>query len=831
MGLINVKWQGSSLKQDASNRLVTDSEKTTWNNKANSSHTHTKSEVGLGNVDNTADSTKSVKYATSAGSTSNVIDVGAGSDNKSRHVWFSNTSPETSRVYSDKFQYNPATDVLTVGSITGSASSAASVPWSGVTGKPSTFTPSAHTHTKSQVGLGNVDNTADSVKSVKYATSAGSATKATQDSDSQQITTTYIKGLSVSGRTITYTKGDNTTGTITTQDTNTDTKVTQSAIKSSDYTNWRPIIWGSSNSANEGFTPTTVTDSVFSDPNLTYQPSSGTLRATVFKGKLSGTADAANSVAWGNVSGRPSSLPASDVYAWAKASTKPSYSWNEIASKPSTFTPSSHTHNYAGSNSAGGAANYVAAGPASVTSEVYRHVWFSDAGTETARCYNDSFKYDPKSNKLTVNISGSANSVPWSGVTGKPSVPESGDFSAGTLEDLLKNVQGKSPRMGSTNITKDTRVTNSWYNFIYIPHRDGIGGDNMDYGTLLLFPMTFNGESAIIRAGKNGSVQSIYTIYSSRNIGEASVNYATSAGTANAVAWSNVSGKPSTFPPSSHTHSYIPLSGGTITGNILPSKNNSYYLGKENSAFYQITGQNIYAQYLKPINNTSTIGVYTDPWNAGHFESLRSGTISCSKVSFFPSGQNKTLFPDTYLSMNCLTNSSDSKSYGIINFYYDKNIVSLQPTIGSNARSIFLPNASGTLQISSSDIRLKDNVKDSNINALEFINKIKIRQFDWKESGKGHQDIGFIADELEELDSNLSVGGGTDISEYKNENGKCIKKEIMNVKCVNTFYLQGYEVKAIQELSSKVDALEKENNNLKDIINQLLERVTTLENK
>ena len=86
------------------------------------------------------------------------------------------------------------------------AGSATSVPWSGVTGKPSTFTPSSHTHTKSQitdfptsmpasdvyawakaaskpsytkaeVGLGNVDNTADANKSVKYASSAGSATK------------------------------------------------------------------------------------------------------------------------------------------------------------------------------------------------------------------------------------------------------------------------------------------------------------------------------------------------------------------------------------------------------------------------------------------------------------------------------------------------------------------------------------------------------------------------------------------------------------------------------------------------------------------------------
>ena len=47
-----------------------------------------------------------------------------------------------------------------------------------------------------------------------------------------------------------------------------------------------------------------------------------------------------------------------------------------------------------------------------------------------------------------------------------------------------------------------------------------------------------------------------------------SVKYATTAGSANAVAWGNVSGKPSTYPPSSHTHSYLPLSGGATTGRI-----------------------------------------------------------------------------------------------------------------------------------------------------------------------------------------------------------------------------------------------------------------------
>lgn len=40
--------------------------------KADTGHTHTKSEVGLGNVDNTADADKSVKYATSAGSAASV---------------------------------------------------------------------------------------------------------------------------------------------------------------------------------------------------------------------------------------------------------------------------------------------------------------------------------------------------------------------------------------------------------------------------------------------------------------------------------------------------------------------------------------------------------------------------------------------------------------------------------------------------------------------------------------------------------------------------------------------------------------------------------------
>lgn len=48
---------------------------------------------------------------------------------------------------------------------------------------------------------------------------AGTATKATKDSAGLNINQTYIKGLSVRGQIITYTKGNGSTGTIKTQDT------------------------------------------------------------------------------------------------------------------------------------------------------------------------------------------------------------------------------------------------------------------------------------------------------------------------------------------------------------------------------------------------------------------------------------------------------------------------------------------------------------------------------------------------------------------------------------------------------------------------------------
>lgn len=72
--------------------------------------------------------------------------------------------------------------------------------------------------------------------------------------------------------------------------------------------------------------------------NQTYLPignsSQEIITSTTIGSQSVNHANTAGSVAWSNVSGRPSSMPASDVYDWAKASSKPSYSWSEISGRP-----------------------------------------------------------------------------------------------------------------------------------------------------------------------------------------------------------------------------------------------------------------------------------------------------------------------------------------------------------------------------------------------------------------------------------------------------------------------------------------------------------------
>ena len=98
---------------------------------------------------------------------------------------------------------------------------------------------------------------------------------------------------------------------------------------------------------------------------------------------------------------------------------------------------------------------------------------------------------------------------------------------------------------------------------------------------------------------------------------------------------------------------------------------------------------------------------------------------------------------------------------------------------------------------SSSDIRLKFNIKESNQDCLDLISKINFKSFDWKKDkfgyAKEHTKTGIIADELQELDDSLV---------YTHN------KDEEKTKYIDDFRLLAVTTKAVQELNKKVEKLQ-----------------------
>ena len=150
--------------------------------------------VGLGNVDNTADSTKSVNYAASAGNAAKVnghnVNADVPSDAKftDTDTWRPlGTTADTACAGNDSRLSNarPASDVYA---------------WAKASTKPA--------YNKAEVGLGNVDDTADSTKSVNYAASAENAAKVNGHNVNADVPSdakfTDTKGTCLSGRSSSY---------------------------------------------------------------------------------------------------------------------------------------------------------------------------------------------------------------------------------------------------------------------------------------------------------------------------------------------------------------------------------------------------------------------------------------------------------------------------------------------------------------------------------------------------------------------------------------------------------------------------------------------------
>lgn len=172
--------------------------------KAPSSHTHTKSEVGLGNVDNTADATKSVKYAISAGSASSAAALTSNAGSSTQPVYFSGGKPVACSYTLGKSV--PADALFTdhtygnmKGATSSSAGSAGLVPAPNI-GDQLKFlradgTWVIPTNTTYSVGTTSYSGT------TKLYTSTGSATDGTM---TQNAITTALNGKSATGHTHNY---------------------------------------------------------------------------------------------------------------------------------------------------------------------------------------------------------------------------------------------------------------------------------------------------------------------------------------------------------------------------------------------------------------------------------------------------------------------------------------------------------------------------------------------------------------------------------------------------------------------------------------------------
>lgn len=158
---------------------------------------------------------------------------------------------------------------------------------------------------------------------------------------------------------------------------------------------------------------------------------SGSVAWGKITGKPSTFTPATHSHAWGDITGKPStfapsahkhvkaditdfptSLPASDVKAWAKAADKPSYSWGEIANKPSTFTPAGHKHVKADITDFPTLGTAAAKNVGDFAAASHSHSWDSVTGKPTTfapSSHNHDDRYYTES-EMDTKLGGKANS-------------------------------------------------------------------------------------------------------------------------------------------------------------------------------------------------------------------------------------------------------------------------------------------------------------------------------------------------------------------------------------------------------------------------------------
>lgn len=691
------------------------------------------------------------------------------------------------------------------------ASSKPSYSWSEIGSKPSTFTPSSHNHSyltlygsrPANINFSTSTNGAGAMFHF-VATSSTKTGKPPEDSNVLQMNWDNNGGWDTQ---FAISNGSSTHSYIRSQNNGTWGNWT-TLLDSSNYNNYSPSKTGTGASGTWGINITGASGSCTGNAATASNASKvngHTVNSDVPSGaKFTDTntwrplGTAANTACAGNDSRLSNARPASDVYAWAKASSKPSYSWSEITSKPSTFTPASHTH------------AYIPLSGGTITGSIIR----SSGGSWISARNN-------------VAVRGTATGKDsWNPVVGQAT--PNGYW---TIGNLASNDNLAFSYTSNTNYNAGNNSATT----VYLPVQEG-------------------------------------TIITSATIGSQSVKYATSAGSAGSVAWGNVSGKPSSYTPSSHTHDdryyteteintklgaklgAVSANGyygmarpdgntsdliRTTTAGIIPYQSggagaghcglgtsswyfSNAYIDTVNCVNASVSGHIDVGGYIQSSNLINTYFEYQS--NRGTIDWRFGSATATGDENFFGFYDAKTgkiplaldgNFGNIYVGFNVGSYESQT-SVGVYlggqvagnrAFIYNgdsyQGSIWIQTRLDGSWKCFSLGRVCSTAL---SDIRLKGNIRDTEVeDATKVIESMKIRSFERKDSHKKYK-IGFIADELEQLDPNLIDGGG-EVDGHP------------DYKSVNNLQMLAYVVKGMQELNSKVTILEQENKRLKQKLN------------
>ena len=302
------------------------------------------------------------------------------------------------------------------------------------------------------------------------------------------------------------------------------------------------------------------------------------------------------------------------------SATASEVAWTGITGKPSTYTPATHNHDTSypstsgsratgtwGISVTGTSANVTQRKSATaVTSADYPNnqayvpdmsfmaywngAYNSSNSSNLKYCANgtiigsntissQSVKYATSAGTATTATT--ANAVAWDNVTGKPSTYTPASHKHGlNSSDLTAFVDTKTDAWNIIGENKDYLLKsirtggttpiwlcNDYSAGIAFGGSDTKGVMSLNYNTPHIKIAGGNGSKPVWWIGLSGTSSNTYNLNNfptktgTGATGTWGINVTGSAGS---VAWGNVTGKPSTYTPASHTHSYLPLSGGTL---------------------------------------------------------------------------------------------------------------------------------------------------------------------------------------------------------------------------------------------------------------------------